>query len=64
MEKLKVLSMGFDGAEVPVCILEVENGRLYTDSFESDFRPQSLTGLKELYRFSEPGDVIDRVTGL
>jgi hypothetical protein len=64
MEKLKVLSMGFDGAEVPVCILEVENGRRYTDSFESDFRPQSLTGLKELYRFSEPGGVIDRVIGL
>lgn len=64
MEKLEVLSMGFDRAEVPICILEVENGRLYTDSFDPDFRVQSLTGLKELYRCSASNEVIDRVTGL
>lgn len=64
MEKLKVLSMGFDNAEVPVCVLEVESGRLYSDSYDSNFRIQSLTGVKELYRCSDIEPVADRVMGL
>ncbi|MNR43670.1 hypothetical protein D3C85_1623120 [compost metagenome] len=64
MEKLKVLSMGFDKAEVPVCVLEVESGRLYSDSYDSNFRIQSLTGVKELYRCSDIEPVADRVMGL
>lgn len=64
MEKLKVLSMGFDRAEVPVCVLEVEDGRVYSDSYDSNFRLQSLTGLKELYRCRAVEPVVDRVVGL
>lgn len=64
MEKLKVLSMGFNKAEVPVCVLEVESGRLYSDSFERDFKVQSLTGLKELYRCRAIESVADRIIGL
>ena len=64
MEKLKVLSMGFNTAEVPVCVLEVENGRVYSDSYDSNFRLQSLTGLKELYRCRAIEPVADRATGL
>lgn len=64
MEKLKVLSMGFNKAEMPVCVLEVESGRIYSDSFDSNFRPQSLTGLKELYRCRAIEQVEDRAMGL
>ena len=64
MEKLKVLSMGFDKAEVPVCVLEVESGRLYSDSYDSNFRIQSLTGVRELYRCTAAEAVADRVMGL
>lgn len=63
MEKLNVLSMGFNKAGVPVCVLEVESGRLYSDSFDPNFRLQSLTGLKELYRCRAVEPVTDRVTG-
>jgi hypothetical protein len=54
MEKLKVLSMGFNKVEVPICVLEVQGGHRYYDSHDPDFRVQSLTGLKELYRCSAP----------
>lgn len=64
MEKLKVLSMGFNKAEVPVCVLEVESGRVYSDSYDSNFRLESLTGLKELYRCRAVEPVANRVIGL
>lgn len=50
MEKLTSLSMGFDRAAVPVCVLEVESGAVYVDTHELDFDVESLTGVKELYR--------------
>ena len=50
MEKLTSLSMGFDRAEVPVCVLEVESGAIYVDTHEPDLDVESLTGVKELYR--------------
>lgn len=50
MEKLASLSMGFDRAEVPVCVLEVESGAVYIDTHDPGLRVESLTGVKELYR--------------
>ncbi|MNP45536.1 hypothetical protein D3C76_1394650 [compost metagenome] len=52
MEKLMSLSMGFSQEEVPVSILEVESGEVYSDSHEPGLNVESLTGLKELYRRS------------
>lgn len=50
MEKLTSLSMGFNQAEVPICVLEVESGDVYVDTHQRDLDVESLTGLKELYR--------------
>lgn len=50
MEKLTSLSMGFNQAEVPICVLEVEGGDVYVDTHQRDLKVESLTGLKELYR--------------
>lgn len=52
MEKLTALSIGFNQAEVPICILEVESGEKYIDTHQRDLNVESLTGLKELYRSS------------
>lgn len=50
MEKLTSLTMGFSMDEVPVSILEVEDGEVYIDTHEPGLKVESLTGLKELYR--------------
>lgn len=50
MEKLKSLSMGFNQAEVPICVLEVESGDVYINTHQRSLDVESLTGLKELYR--------------
>lgn len=50
MEKLTSLAMGYNRAEVPVCVLEVESGAVYVDTHDSDLDVDSLTGVKELYR--------------
>jgi len=52
MEKLTSLSMGFNQAEVPICVLEVEGGIVYVDTHQRDIKVESLTGLKVLYRRS------------
>lgn len=52
MEKLTSLSMGFNPAEVPICVLEVESGDVYVDTHQRDLDVESLIGLKELYRRS------------
>lgn len=52
MEKLTSLSMGFNQAGVPICVLEVEGGDVYVDTHQRDLKVESLTGLKELYRRS------------
>lgn len=52
MEKLTSLSMGFNRADVPICVLEVERGEVYVNTHQRDLDVGSLTGLKELYRRS------------
>ena len=52
MENLTSLSMGFNKAEVPICVLEVESGKVYVDTHEPELDVGSLKGLKELYRRS------------
>lgn len=52
MEKLTSLSMGFNKAEVPICILQVESGDVYVNTHQRDLDVASLIGLKELYRRS------------
>ncbi len=50
MENLNSLSMGYDRAEVPICVIEVESGAVYVDTHEPDLHVESLNGVKELYR--------------
>ena len=50
MEMLTSLSMGFNQAEVPICVLEVESGDVYLNTHQRCLDVESLTGLKELYR--------------
>ncbi|WP_086792968.1 hypothetical protein [Pseudomonas sp. SCPG-7] len=50
MEMLTSLSMGFNQAEVPICVLEVESGDVYLNTHQRYLDVESLTGLKELYR--------------
>ncbi|PIB64817.1 hypothetical protein AOA61_00045, partial [Pseudomonas sp. 2995-1] len=50
MEKLTSLSMGFNPAKVPICVMEVEGGDVYVNTHQHDLKVESLTGLKELYR--------------
>ncbi|ROM18402.1 hypothetical protein BK643_05850 [Pseudomonas protegens] len=65
MEKLTSLSMGFNQAEVPICVLEVESGDVYVDTQQSDIDAESLTGVKELYRRSASDtDVFSALRGL
>lgn len=52
MEKLTSLSMGFNRAEVPICVMEVEGGDVYVDTHQRDLKVESLIGLRELYRRS------------
>lgn len=52
MEKLTSLSIGFNQAEVLICVLEVESGAVYVDTLQTDINVESITGLKELYRRS------------
>ncbi|MBD8575404.1 hypothetical protein IFU04_14225 [Pseudomonas syringae] len=54
MEKLTSLSMGFNQAEVPICVLKVESGDVYVNTHQRDLDVESLTGLKELYRRTAP----------
>jgi hypothetical protein len=52
MEKLTSLSMGFNQAEVPICVLEVESGDVYVNTHQRDLDVGALVGVKELYRCS------------
>lgn len=52
MEKLKSLSMGFNQAEVPICVLQVEGGQVYVNTHQRDLDVNSLTDVKEFYRRS------------
>jgi hypothetical protein len=58
MEKLKSLSMGFNQAEVPICVLQVESGDVYVNTHQRDLDVDTLVGVRELYRRrSETTDV-------
>ena len=50
MERLSSLSLGFDKSDCAVCLLEVESGKVYNDSFDANFDPATLTQVRELYR--------------
>ena len=52
MEKLKSLSMGFNQAEVPICVLHVESGDVYVNTHQRDLDVDTLVGVRELYRRS------------
>ncbi|MCQ3032545.1 hypothetical protein NLO88_17980 [Pseudomonas syringae] len=52
MEKLTSLSMGFNHAEVPICVLEVESGEVYVNTHQRDLDVDTLTEVKEFYRRS------------
>jgi hypothetical protein len=52
MEKLKSLSMGFNQAEVPICVLHVESGDVYVNTHQRDLDVDALVGVRELYRRS------------
>ena len=50
MELLTSLSVGFNQAEVPTCILEDASGDVYLNTHQGCLDVESPTGLKELYR--------------
>lgn len=50
MERLASLALGYDKNDCPVCLLEVESGRVYNDSSDADFDPANLSKVRELYR--------------
>ncbi|MPR02490.1 hypothetical protein F0169_10665 [Pseudomonas sp. MAFF 212408] len=52
MEMLTSLSMGFNQAEVPICVLEVESGDVYVNTHQHDLDVDALVGVRELYRRS------------
>lgn len=60
MEKLRTLSMGFDRADVPVCVVEVESGDVYVDAHDPEFDVESLKGLKQLYRCASSQPLCDQ----
>lgn len=63
MEKLTSLSMGFNQAEVPICVMEVEGGDVYVDTHQRDLKVESLKGLKELYRRRSSENAIPSASG-
>ncbi len=63
MEKLTSLSMGFNQAEVPICVMEVEGGDVYVDTHQHDLKVDSLKGLKELYRRSSSESALPSALG-
>ncbi len=50
MERLTSLAIGVDKNDCPVCLLEVESGDVYSDSFDADFDRANLSKVRELYR--------------
>jgi hypothetical protein len=50
MEKLTSLSMGFNQAEVPICVMQVESGDVYVNTHQRDLDVAALVGVRELYR--------------
>ena len=49
MEKLSSVSIGYDSNSVVVCLLEAENGVIYTDAHDDSFDAKTLTNVKQIY---------------
>lgn len=49
MEKLVSVSVGYDKNEIPVCLLEVENGSLYADVHDPLFDAKALINIQKIY---------------
>ncbi|MHC8339389.1 hypothetical protein [Pseudomonas sp. HLT2-19-2] len=49
MEKLSGVSIGFDGNDIQVCVLELESGSVYTDVHAPSFTVESLTKIRKIY---------------
>jgi hypothetical protein len=49
MERLTSVSVGYDKKEVPVCLLGVESGAVYTDVHDPTFDANTLTNLRKIY---------------
>lgn len=49
MEKLTASSVGFDKNDAVVCLVEVEGGRLYTDTHDRLLDLNTLTNLQKIY---------------
>jgi hypothetical protein len=52
MEKLKSLSLGFNQAEMQICVLHVESGDVYVNTHQRDLHVDALVRVRELYRRS------------
>jgi hypothetical protein len=49
MERLTSVSVGYDKNEVPVCLMEVESGAVYTDVHDPSFNASTLINLRKIY---------------
>lgn len=49
MEKLTSVSVGYDRNEIPVCLLKVESGAVYTDVHDPSFDASTLINLRKIY---------------
>jgi hypothetical protein len=49
MEKVLNVTLGNDQDECTVCVLEVDGGGIYHDSFSEKFEPLSLTNLRRIF---------------
>lgn len=50
MEKLERVATGLDKFGVVVCLLEVEEGEVYSDVHDPDFDPKTLSNLRQIYQ--------------
>ena len=49
MDRLASVSVGEDADDIPVCLMQLENGSVYHDSFQKNFDPSSLSNLRQMY---------------
>lgn len=49
MDRLASVSVGDDVNDIPVCLMHLENGSVYHDSFQKKFNHRSLSNLKQMY---------------
>lgn len=49
MEIIKAISIGHDRNGCVICVLEVESGKIYTDTHDRSFKPEALTNVRKIY---------------